>query len=161
MNTLQGFLPCLIVKLIIQPGIDVSAGPMMRIQDSFGNQTLMKSNAQLQLEGQGETHQPPPTQDDYHAAASSSQIAPSRPLKSLNWRAFSEFPPKPISSPHDSRPHTLSPSDFSFFFSPKLTHTHHSRFPPLNKENFHHFLPSLLLFSLLSSTLEPWDPWHM
>jgi len=38
---------CLITRLIVQSGIDVFAQPMMRIQDPFGSQTLMKSNAQL------------------------------------------------------------------------------------------------------------------
>jgi hypothetical protein len=33
---------CLITKLIIQSGIDVSVKPMMRIQDSLGSQTFMK-----------------------------------------------------------------------------------------------------------------------
>jgi hypothetical protein len=50
---------CLTTKLIIHCGIDVSAKPMMRIQDSLGSQTLMKSNAQLQHEGQDEAPQPP------------------------------------------------------------------------------------------------------
>jgi hypothetical protein len=71
---------CLITKLIIQSGIDVSAEPVMRIQDSPGSQTLMKSNAQLRFEGQGEAHQPPPAQDDRHAITSSSQIAHPLPL---------------------------------------------------------------------------------
>jgi hypothetical protein len=71
---------CLITKLIIQSGINVSAEPMMRVQDSLGSQTLMKSNAQLHFEGQGEAHQPPPTQDDQHATTSSSQTVPPLPL---------------------------------------------------------------------------------
>jgi hypothetical protein len=50
---------CLITKLIIQSRIEVSAEPVMRIQDSLGIQTLMKSNAQLWFKGQGEAHQPP------------------------------------------------------------------------------------------------------
>jgi hypothetical protein len=36
---------CLITKLIIQSGIDVFANPVIRIHDSFGSQTLTKSNA--------------------------------------------------------------------------------------------------------------------
>jgi hypothetical protein len=36
---------CLITRLIVQSGIDVSGQPMMRIQDPLGSQTLMKSNA--------------------------------------------------------------------------------------------------------------------
>jgi len=35
---------CLITRLIVQSRIDVSAQPMMRIQDPLGSQTLMKSN---------------------------------------------------------------------------------------------------------------------
>jgi hypothetical protein len=38
---------CLITKLIVQPGIDIFAKLVMRIQDPLGSQTLMKSNAQL------------------------------------------------------------------------------------------------------------------
>jgi hypothetical protein len=51
---------CLITKLIIQSGIDVSAKPVIWIQDSLGSQTLMKSNAQLWFEGHDEVPQPPP-----------------------------------------------------------------------------------------------------
>jgi hypothetical protein len=39
----------------------------------------MKSNAQLQFEGQGKAPQPLPVQGDQHAAASSSQTAPPPP----------------------------------------------------------------------------------
>jgi hypothetical protein len=45
---------CLITRLIIHSGIDVSVQPVMRIQDALGSQTLMKSNAQLRFEGQDE-----------------------------------------------------------------------------------------------------------
>jgi hypothetical protein len=71
---------CLITKLIIQSGIDISTDPMMRIHDSLGSQTLMKSNSQQRFEGQGSAHQPPPAQDDHHASASSSQTAHPLPL---------------------------------------------------------------------------------
>jgi hypothetical protein len=64
---------CLITKFIIQCGIDVSIEPGMRIQDSLGNQTLMKSNAQLRHEGQDEAPQPPPVQVEIPTTASSSQ----------------------------------------------------------------------------------------
>jgi len=50
---------CLITKLIVQSGIDISAQPVMRIHDHFGSQTLMKSNAQLSFEGHDEVPQPP------------------------------------------------------------------------------------------------------
>jgi hypothetical protein len=76
---------CLITKLIIQSGIDVSAEPVIRIQDSLGSQTLMKSNAQLWFECQGKAHQPPPTQDDQHGVASSSQTAPPLPLYNAGY----------------------------------------------------------------------------
>jgi hypothetical protein len=52
----------------------------MIVQDPLGSQILMKSNAQLRFEGQGEVPQPPPAQDDQQATASSSQIAPLLPL---------------------------------------------------------------------------------
>jgi len=39
----------------------------------------MKSNAQLQFEGQGEAPQPPPVHGDLNVAASSSQTAPPPP----------------------------------------------------------------------------------
>jgi hypothetical protein len=51
---------CLITRLIIQSVIDISAEPVMRIQDLLGSQTLMKSNAQLRFKGQDEGPQPPP-----------------------------------------------------------------------------------------------------
>jgi hypothetical protein len=40
----------------------------------------MKSNTQLQFEGQGEAPQPPPVQVDQHATASSSQTTPPPPF---------------------------------------------------------------------------------
>jgi hypothetical protein len=40
---------CLITKLIIESGIDISAKPVMRIQDSLGSQTLVKSNAPTEV----------------------------------------------------------------------------------------------------------------
>jgi hypothetical protein len=39
----------------------------------------MKSNAQLQFEGQGKAPQPPPVQIDQHTATSSSQTTPPHP----------------------------------------------------------------------------------
>jgi hypothetical protein len=67
---------CLITKLIIQSGIDVSVEPVMRRQDSLGSQTLMKSNAQLRFEGQDEAPQPPLVQVEIPIGASSSQTTP-------------------------------------------------------------------------------------
>jgi hypothetical protein len=67
---------CLITRLIIQFGIDVSTQQVMRIQDPIGGSTLMKSNAQLGFEGHDETPQPPPVQVEIHTGASSSQTAP-------------------------------------------------------------------------------------
>jgi len=53
---------CLITRLIVQSGIDVSTQPVMRIHDPLGSKTLMKSNAQLRFEGHNEAPQPPPVQ---------------------------------------------------------------------------------------------------
>jgi hypothetical protein len=50
---------CLITKLIIQSGIDISAETVMRIHDSLGSKTLIKSNAQLRFDCQDEAPQPP------------------------------------------------------------------------------------------------------
>jgi len=50
---------CLIWQIIIQFGINISGEPKMKIQEPLGNQTLMKSNAQLRHEGQDEAPQPP------------------------------------------------------------------------------------------------------
>jgi hypothetical protein len=61
---------CLVTKIILQSELDVSAEPKMRIQDPLGNQTLMKSNAQLRHEGQDEA--PPPVQFEIPTGASSS-----------------------------------------------------------------------------------------
>jgi hypothetical protein len=36
---------CLITQIIMKSGLDVSGEPKMKIQDSLGNHTLMKSNA--------------------------------------------------------------------------------------------------------------------
>jgi hypothetical protein len=38
---------CLVTKIILQSELDIFAKPKMKIHDPFGNQTLMKSNAQL------------------------------------------------------------------------------------------------------------------
>jgi hypothetical protein len=45
---------CLVMKIILQYEIDVSVELKMKVQDPLGNQTLMKSNAQLRHEGQDE-----------------------------------------------------------------------------------------------------------
>jgi hypothetical protein len=50
---------CLITRLIIQSGIDVTGQPVIRIQDPLGSQILLKSNAQLRFEGHDEAPQPP------------------------------------------------------------------------------------------------------
>jgi hypothetical protein len=50
-NTIGLFFGCLITQIIIQSGIDISGEPKIKIQDPLGNQTLMKSNAQLRHEG--------------------------------------------------------------------------------------------------------------
>jgi hypothetical protein len=42
---------CLVTKIILQSEFDIYAEPKMKIQDPVGNQTLMKSNAQLRHEG--------------------------------------------------------------------------------------------------------------
>jgi len=68
---------CLITQICLRYVTDiVDSKPRMRIQDPLGEQTLMKSNAQLRHEGQGQTLQPPPIQVDLPAAASSSQSIP-------------------------------------------------------------------------------------
>jgi len=68
---------CLITQIYLQFVTDISdSEPRSRIPDPIGKQTLMKSNAQLQHEGQGEVSQPPPIQVDTSAAASSSQTVP-------------------------------------------------------------------------------------
>jgi hypothetical protein len=51
----------------------------MKIQDPLGNQTLMKSNAQLRHEGQDEAPQPPPIHVEMPTVASSSQTPPPPP----------------------------------------------------------------------------------
>jgi hypothetical protein len=51
----------------------------MRVQDPLGNQTLMKSNAQLKHEGQDEAPKPPHVQFELPIGASSSQSAPLLP----------------------------------------------------------------------------------
>jgi hypothetical protein len=70
---------CLVTKIILQSGIDISREPKMKIHDPLGNQTLMKSNAQLRHEGQDEAPQPPPVHVELPTGASSSQTAPSPP----------------------------------------------------------------------------------
>jgi hypothetical protein len=78
---------------------------------------------------------------------------------SLKLGAFSEIFHKPSYSPPYLTTTHSSSSSFILFCSPN-THTHGSILPPLNHENLHHFLTCLLPFSLLSSTLESWEPWH-
>jgi hypothetical protein len=74
---------CLVTKICLRSMTDiVEIEPKVRVQDALGSQNLIKSNAQLRFEGQGEALQPPPVQGDQHAAASSSQTAP--PPPSLN-----------------------------------------------------------------------------
>jgi hypothetical protein len=74
---------CLVTKICLRSMTNiVEIEPKVRVQDALRSQTLIKSNAQLRFEGQGETLQPPPVQGDQHAAASSSQTAP--PPPSLN-----------------------------------------------------------------------------
>jgi hypothetical protein len=51
----------------------------MKIHDPLGNQTLMKSNAQLRHEGQDEAPQPPFFHVELPIGASSSQTAPLPP----------------------------------------------------------------------------------
>jgi hypothetical protein len=69
----------LITQIIMQSGINISEEPKMKIQDPLGNQTLMKSNAQLRHEGQDEAPQPPPIHVEMPTVASSSQTTPQPP----------------------------------------------------------------------------------
>lgn len=69
MITLEG----LVTKFCLQVVTDISTEPKMRVQDPLGNQTLMKSNVQLQHEGQDEAPQPPPVQFELPIGASSSK----------------------------------------------------------------------------------------
>jgi hypothetical protein len=76
---------CLVTQICLQSVTDISIERRMRVQDPLGNQTLMKSNARLRFEGQGEAPQPPPVQVDQHTAASSSQTAPPPPSYDDNF----------------------------------------------------------------------------
>jgi hypothetical protein len=67
---------CLVTKIILHSGLDISRKPKMNIQDLLGNQTLMRSNAQLRHEGQDEAPQPPHVHVELPIGASSSQTAP-------------------------------------------------------------------------------------
>jgi len=67
---------CLITKIILQSRLDIFGEPKLKIQDPLGNQTLMKSNAQLRHEGQDE---PPPVHVELPVGASSSLTAPQPP----------------------------------------------------------------------------------
>jgi hypothetical protein len=52
---------CLITQICLQVMIDISdSKPRSRIPNPLGIQTLMKSNAQLRHEAQGDVPQPPP-----------------------------------------------------------------------------------------------------
>jgi hypothetical protein len=66
---------CLITQIILQSGIDIFGEPKMKIQDPLGNQTLIKSNAQLRHEGQDEAPQHPLIHVEMPIVASSSQTA--------------------------------------------------------------------------------------
>jgi hypothetical protein len=70
---------CLITQIIIQSSIDISREPKMKIHDPLGNQTLMKSNAQLRNKGQDEAPHPPLIHVKMPVVASSSQTTPSPP----------------------------------------------------------------------------------
>jgi hypothetical protein len=70
---------CLVTKICLQVVQDVAAKPRMKVQDPLRSHTLMKSNAQLWHEGQGEAPQPPPVQLELPTGASSSQTAPPPP----------------------------------------------------------------------------------
>jgi len=68
---------CLISHICLQFVTEIfDSEPRSRILDPLGKQTLMKSNAQLRHEGQGEVPQPPPILVDTSATASSSQSVP-------------------------------------------------------------------------------------
>jgi hypothetical protein len=68
---------CLITQICLQVVTDIlDSEPRSRIPDPLGIQTLMKSNAQLRHEGQGDVPQPPPVPVTPSAAASSSQAVP-------------------------------------------------------------------------------------
>jgi hypothetical protein len=96
-NTSPSF-GCLITHICLQFVTDIfDSEPRSRIPDPLGVQTLMKSNAQLRHEGQGDVPQPPLVPVDTSATASSSQatLLPST-LKllllslCLPWELFSE-----------------------------------------------------------------------
>jgi hypothetical protein len=87
-------------------------------------------------------------------------------LKPTNTHVFNEVGgifgnfAQTLLCPSLSHDHRLFIFIFYFVLLTKHTHTHGSTLPALNHENLHHFLTCLLLFSLLSSTLESWEPWH-
>jgi hypothetical protein len=69
---------CLITQICLQVVTDISdSEPRSRILDPLGIQTLMKSNVELQHEGQGDVPQPPPVPVTPSAAASSQAVPPS------------------------------------------------------------------------------------
>jgi hypothetical protein len=70
---------CLVTKIILQSEIDVSAEPKMTVQDPLGNQSLMKSNAQVRHEGKDEAPQPPLIQLELPIRAFFSQTSPPPP----------------------------------------------------------------------------------
>jgi hypothetical protein len=80
-NTCLSF-GCLITQICLQVVIDISDSKRRsQIPDPLGIQTLMKSNAQLQHEGQGDVPQPPPVPITPSATASSQAMPPSFELK--------------------------------------------------------------------------------
>jgi len=69
---------CLITQIFLQVVTDISdSEPRSRIPDPLGIQTLMKSNAQLRHEGQGDVPQPLPVLVTPSTAASSQVVPPS------------------------------------------------------------------------------------
>jgi len=69
---------CLITQICLQVVTNISdSEPRSRIPDPLGIQTLMKSNAQLRHEGQGDVPQPLPVLVTPSTAASSQVVPPS------------------------------------------------------------------------------------
>jgi hypothetical protein len=73
---------CLITQICLQVMTDISdSEPRSRIPDPLGIQTLMKSNAQLRHEAQGDVPQPPPNLPTAAAPSSSQAVPPSFDIK--------------------------------------------------------------------------------
>jgi hypothetical protein len=72
---------CLLTKIILQSGINVTGEPMMKIQQPINKQTLMKSNAQLwRDDSDDEVPVPTAMPVGFPDMASSSQtVPPSKP----------------------------------------------------------------------------------